>query len=333
MTTPLERETELRASLAAIAAKIDPTATGVGALTRLSGGATQEIWRFALQSPAGDTDLILRRAPGGDRISGAGVGLAVEARLLAAAATRRVPVPAAPYVLSPEDGLGEGFVMTFVEGETLGGRIVKSDALATARESLARDCGVILARIHAIDPAEFPSLPVQTPGDLVEQWRDAYRTGSVARPVFEFAFRWLAEHAPPAPDHPRLVHGDFRNGNLMIGPDGVRAVLDWELAHVGDPMEDLGWLCVNSWRFGRSDKPVGGFGDYEDLYAGYEAAGGAPVDRAAARWWEVLGTIRWGVICANGLDTFQTVDPTIERAMIARRASETEIDLLTLLAN
>lgn len=333
MTTPLESETRLRAALSAIADRIDPVATGVGALARLSGGATQEIWRFGLQTPSGETDMILRRAPGGDRLSGAGVGLAVEARLLAAAAARHVPVPAAPYVLVPEDGLGEGFVMTFVEGETLGGRIVKSDAFATARESLARDCGAILAQIHSIDPEAFPSLPVQTPSDLIDQWRDAYRDGTVARPVFEFAFRWLEEHAPPPPDRPRLVHGDFRNGNLMIGPDGVRAVLDWELAHIGDPMEDLGWLCVNSWRFGRTDRPVGGFGDYEDLFDGYEKAGGVTVNRAAAKWWEVLGTIRWGVICADGLETFQTVDPTIERAMIARRASETEIDLLRLLAN
>ena len=69
------------------------------------------------------------------------------------------------------------------------------------------------------------------------------------------------------------MHGDFRHGNLIIGPDGVRAVLDWELAHLGDPMEDLGWICVNSWRFGEIDKPVGGFGTREELFAGYEAAG------------------------------------------------------------
>ena len=321
----------LRSTLQALAPAIVPGAGEVLALERLSGGATQEIWRFELSTKAGPRSLILRRAPGGDRISGAGVGLAVEARLIAAADRLGVPVPSALYVLQPADGLGEGFVMDFVEGETLGGRIVRAELFADARQRLAHDCGKILARIHALDPFDFPSLPVQAPIDLVEQWRASYRSGAVARPVFELAFRWLADNAPAPPPRPCVVHGDFRNGNLMIGPDGVRAVLDWELAHVGDPMEDLGWLCVNSWRFGAIDKPVGGFGDYDDLYRGYEAAGGAPVDRAAIRWWEMLGTIRWGVICANGLETFRTVDPTIERAMIARRTSETEIDLLRLL--
>lgn len=129
------------------------------------------------------------------------------------------------------------------------------------------------------------------------------------------------------------MHGDFRNGNLMIGPEGVRAVLDWELAHIGDPMEDLGWLCVNSWRFGRIDKPVGGFGDYAELYAGYEAAGGPPVNRAMAKWWEMFGTLRWGVMCTGSLAAFRSVDASVERAMIARRTSETEIDLLRLMAN
>jgi aminoglycoside phosphotransferase (APT) family kinase protein len=112
----------------------------------------------------------------------------------------------------------------------------------------------------------------------------------------------------------------------------VRAVLDWELAHAGDPMEDLGWICVNSWRFGAIDNPVGGFGSREDLYAGYEAAGGAPVDLKRAHFWEVLGTLRWGVICTmSGIALREGAATGLERAMIARRASETELDLLNLL--
>lgn len=127
------------------------------------------------------------------------------------------------------------------------------------------------------------------------------------------------------------MHGDFRNGNLLIGADGVNAVLDWELAHLGDPMEDLGWICVNSWRFGAIDKPVGGFGEREDLYAGYEAAGGA-LDRARAHFWEVLGTLRWGVMCTMSGMLLRGEGPfAIERPMIARRASETELDLLDLM--
>ena len=113
---------------------------------------------------------------------------------------------------------------------------------------------------------------------MIDQWRNAYHMTNWPRPVISLAFRWLDDHCPPPPARPCVVHGDFRHGTLIIGPDGVRAVLDWELAHIGDPMEDLGWICVNAWRFGVVDKPVGGFGSREDLWAGYEAAGGPPVD-------------------------------------------------------
>jgi aminoglycoside phosphotransferase (APT) family kinase protein len=306
---------------------------GVAEVTRLSAGATQEIWRFTLIGADGaPTPLILRRAPGGDRVAETAVGLEVEARLIGAAAAVGVPVPSVPCVLAPNDGLGRGFIMGFVEGETLGGRIAKGDAIAPARPFLARQCGEVLARIHTIDPDQFPMLRRQSTPELVAQYKDSYRATDWPRPVFELAFRWLEDNCPPPPEHPRLVHGDFRNGNLMVGPDGVRAVLDWEIAHVADPMEDLGWICTAPWRFNVIDKPVGGFGLREDLWAGYEAAGGAPVNRAHARWWEVYGSMRWGVMCASMTNTFRTVDPNVERAVIARRSSENELDLMRLLA-
>lgn len=305
---------------------------GVAGVARMSAGATQEIWRFTLLKDGGETPLVLRRAPGGDRVSDGGVGLETEAALIGAAGAAGVPVPAVPYVLSPADGLGHGFLMGFVEGETLGGRIARSQALAGARVGLARQCGEILARLHAVDPTVFPTLRRAGAAELLEQYLETYRATDLPRPVFEMTFRWLEAHCPPPPVRPRLVHGDFRNGNMMIGPDGVRAVLDWELAHIGDPMADLGWICVNSWRFGVADKPVGGFGLREELWAGYEAAGGEPVDRAHVRWWEVFGSLRWGVMCAAMTGSFRSADPSVERAVIARRASETEVDLMTLLA-
>jgi hypothetical protein len=80
------------------------------------------------------------------------------------------------------------------------------------------------------------------------------------------------------------------------------------------------------------DKVVGGFGDLADLIAGYNQAGGAPIRSESCKWWEVFGTLRWGVMCATMTRAFRTTDPTVERAAIARRASETEIDLLRLLA-
>ena len=129
----------------------------------------------------------------------------------------------------------------------------------------------------------------------------------------------------------RLVHGDFRNGNLIIGTDGVRAVLDWELAHLGDPMEDLGWICTNSWRFGSIDLPVGGFGEREDLFRGYEEAGGV-VDPGRVHFWEVFGSLKWGIMCMSMYSVYRSgADRSVERAAIGRRSSEAEIDLMNLL--
>jgi aminoglycoside phosphotransferase (APT) family kinase protein len=219
--------------------------------------------------------------------------------------------------------------MAFVEGEALGQRIVRGDKFAAIRPRLARQCGEILARIHALPRP--PALPQQQAAEIVAALERQHRLEGWARPVFELAFRWLRENLPTSAEA-AVVHGDFRTGNLLIGEDGVRAVLDWELAHAGDPMEDLGWICVNSWRFGAIDNPVGGFGSREDLYAGYEDAGGGSVDRKRARFWEVLGTLRWGVICTmSGVALRAGAATGIERHVIARRASETELDLLNLL--
>jgi aminoglycoside phosphotransferase (APT) family kinase protein len=127
-----------------------------------------------------------------------------------------------------------------------------------------------------------------------------------------------------------LVHGDFRIGNMLFGEDGLRAVLDWELAHVGDPMEDLGFICVRSCRFGGS-KPVGGIGEREEFFAAYEAAGGGAVDPERVRWWEVFGNLRWGVICLSQARTYlDGVSNSVELASIGRRTAETEWELLSL---
>ena len=311
-----------------------PASTGVAKVQRLTAGATQEIWRFELVQDGLETPLILRRSPGGLRrvASSANVGLEDEAALLKLAAKAEAPVPKVRHVLTPEDGLGQGFIMEFVAGETLGGRIVRDPRFADVRPRLARQCGEILAAIHRIPVDEAPALRHSSAAELVDQWRASYEATDWPRPVFEIAFAWLDAHLPPPPKRPRLVHGDFRNGNLIFAPEkGVVAVLDWELAHVGDPMEDLGWICANPWRFGQVDKPVGGFGEREDLWAGYEAAGGAPVDRAHAHFWEVFGSLRWGVMCAGMIPAFRAGE-SVERGVIARRASENEVDLMRLLA-
>lgn len=305
----------------------------IAALKRLSGGASQETWSFDGIGSAGTTPLVLRRAPGGIRVerSGTAVALETEAKAIRLAAKAGVPVPPVPYVFADGDGLGPGYLMGRVEGETIARKILRDAAFAEARPKLARQCGRILARIHSIDPKEIPELKTIDAAGEMEQYRALYDTYDHPHPVFEVAFKWLERRLPELP-RLNLVHGDFRNGNLMIGPDGVRAVLDWELVHIGDPAADLGWLCVNSWRFGESQNVVGGFGSVDELLAGYAEAGGKDMTAARVRFWEIFGTLKWGIMCMTMYQAFaKGMDRTVERAAIGRRSSETEIDLVNLL--
>src|SRR5690606_5576954 len=213
---------------------------------------------------------------------------------------------------------GDWLVVERVEGETIPRRILRDDDFAAARPKLAAQCGDALARIHAIPPASVPGL---AGGDQLDQLRRTLDGLGDPHPALELGFRWLERHRPP-PTAATVVHGDFRNGNLVVGPDGLRAVLDWELAHLGDPLEDLGWLCVRAWRFGAAPR-VGGFGTVDELVGAYEATAGRTVDRDALHWWEVLGTLKWGIICMLQAAThLQGVVRSIELAAIGRRVCE-----------
>jgi aminoglycoside phosphotransferase (APT) family kinase protein len=314
----------------------DPTALArvlgggrVEHLHRLSGGASRETWSFDLVGEGAPQGFVLRRDPGAH----AGwLERATEYRLLEAAAAGGVPVPRVRAQLGPDDGLGHGFVMERVEGETIPRRILRDDFCAPARPLLAAQCGTIAARIHAVDIAELPKLPRQGAGKQIEQYTAMLEAFDEPHPAFELGLRWLADNAPPEPSPPVLVHGDFRNGNFIVGPDGIRSVLDWELAHLGHPVEDLGWLCVKSWRFGVVDKVVGGFGDVAPLLDAYAAESGTRVTEEELRYWIVFGTLRWGVITIQQCFTHLTgMVRSVELATLGRRVAEVEWDLLRLL--
>jgi aminoglycoside phosphotransferase (APT) family kinase protein len=308
-------------------------AARVVGLERLSGGASQELWSFDVETGAGGRlPLILRRNPGGSVQREGAAGMETEARLIELARAAGAPAPEVAHVLAPSDGLGRGYVMARVPGETLARRLLRDPEYAEARPKLARQLGEAAARIHAIDVAAAGELRVGSVAQSLAGNYASYLANGARRPVVEWAFQWLRAHQPAEAPAPSVIHGDMRNGNIMVGPDGLRAVLDWEVVRLGDPMEDLGWLCVTSWRFGEVDKPVGGFGPREELFAGYETVTGRPVDAERVRWWEVMGTLRWGMSCSMMAREFQGGDRSVEKAAIGRRASETEIDLLAILA-
>ena len=324
---------------AALAEVLTTRVAGVQSLVsceRLSGGASQETYRLVVATDQGDQRLCMRRAPGGERVETLGVnpGLAVEARLMQLAREAGVPEPDVKYVLEEGDGLGEGFIMEWLDGEALGARIVRAPELDGIRPELSRLCGEALARIHAIDVKATgldKVLHEVTPELYVEQTWERYKAFETSQPMIDYAGRWLLDNLPEGFDY-TLVHNDFRNGNIMFSPEGIVAVLDWELAHIGDPMRDLGWICTNSWRFGRTDLPVGGFGSYEDLFEGYERVSGTPVDRDRVKFWEVFGSFWWAVGCLGMAEHYRNgPDKTVERPAIGRRSSECQVDCVNLL--
>ncbi len=322
-------EEDLGTSLAAVLAPALGDAVTVEGLRRLSGGASRETWAFRARPAEGPTvPLILQRErPGGART---GSGMASEAALLRAAADQGVPVP--EVLVTDADPAGEALgrpfmVVRHVEGETIPRKLLRDEEFAEARPVLARQLGEVLARIHRIPTDAVPGLEEQ---DQVVQFRELLDGFGQPHPAFELGFRWLEAHRPPS-TATAVVHGDFRTGNFIVGPEGLRAVLDWEIAHLGDPMEDLGWLCTKAWRFG-SPHPVGGFGPFEELFAAYEEHAGTPVDPQVVRWWQTLGTLKWGIMCIIQAATHLSgAVRSVELAAIGRRVCEQEHDLLLLL--
>jgi aminoglycoside phosphotransferase (APT) family kinase protein len=238
---------------------------------------------------------------------------------------------AVPEVLVDDDGtlLGTaGLVMARVPGETLAPRILRDDTYANARSVLVADLGRFLAGFHAIVTSEVPGA-VEV--DSVDAYWRTYEQLDDRSITFDKAYAWLVEHQP-ARTATTLVHGDLRLGNVIVDKDGLAAAIDWELVHVGDPVEDLAWLCVKAWRFG-APLEVGGLGTIEQLIAAYEGAGGRPVDRDVFHWWLVAKTLQWGIGCMGQASVHLTgAVRSVELAAIGRRVAEQEWDLVELLA-
>lgn len=327
---------EFEQRLSEVLARAIPDFEALQSAERLSGGASQETYRLQVQAGGNLQTLAMRRAPGGEIVepTPGHPGLAVEAKLMQCAAAAGVPEPEVYHVLAPQDGLGDGFIMQWLDGVALGARVVRSPELEQIRPKLAYLCGEALGRIHSIDLQStglHADLDVIAPADYVEQTWQRYRDFPTAQPMIDYAGRWLLENMP-SDFTPALVHNDFRNGNIMFSESGIVAVLDWEVAHIGDPMRDLGWICTNSWRFGRTDLPVGGFGSYADLFAGYEASSGQRVDPERVKFWEVFGSFWWAIGCLGMAEHYRTgPDKTVERPAIGRRSSECQVDCVNLL--
>jgi aminoglycoside phosphotransferase (APT) family kinase protein len=250
-----------------------------------------------------------------------------DARLMIAAVKAGVPAPRVRAIFSEADGVDVGWVTERIEGETLMPRILREERYAGARKIMAAQCGEILAAIHKIDLAEVPFLKYLSAARQIESYQLTADMLGLRLPALELTLRWAKENLPVNPRH-TVVHGDYRAGNFIVGDEGVRCILDWEGAQSGDPMQDMGWLCVKTWRFGGRN-PVGGFGRREDLFATYEKASGHRVDPLHVRFWEAFGSTRWAIASLRlGTRGIEEID--IERSTIGRRIEEPLWDFLTL---
>jgi aminoglycoside phosphotransferase (APT) family kinase protein len=320
---------ELAAGVAEVLAESIGGRAPMVELSRIPGGASRETWLVE----AGERRYVLRRDPPGSESL---VPIGGEFALVGAAAGAGVPVPK-PLAFEPYGGrfATAGMLMAEVDGTSVAPRILRKPVYESAREALPGQLAEALARVHAIEPASVEGVLPGAPPDpalaQVEEWEHQLDRIGEPLPAVELGLRWLRANAP-APVEATLVHGDFRLGNFIVDEGGLAAVIDWELAHLGDPAEDVGWLCIRSWRFGNDDRPVAGVGDLDAFLAAYEAAGGEPLDRERIRFWEAFGNVKWAVICARQAhDHLTGVRRSHELASLGRRICEPEWDLIQLI--
>lgn len=312
----------------------------VRSLRLLAGGASRAALAFDLAVPAGPwagtTACVLRLDLGG-KIYEISLGRVEEASVLRLARDGGVPVPRVYWASADASILGRPFVvMERVDGETIGRRLVQLPELADARRKLPAQMGRALGIIHRLDTSQLaflprPAGPSPARAALARSRQELDKIGG-AHPGLEAGWAWLERQAPAASETV-LVHGDFRLGNLIVGRDGLHAVIDWEFTCVGDPHEDLAWPFVRDWRFGVDHLRFAGISDGESFLAAYEAECGRAVDRRSLAYWEILGNFRWALGCLTQAHRHLSgVEPSVELASLGRRSAEMELEMLDLIS-
>ncbi|WP_287446685.1 phosphotransferase [Altererythrobacter sp.] len=293
-------------------------------LARLTGGATMESWKF---STSGE-DYVLRRAPSLEFIAERPMSHAGEAAVIEAARKAGVTAPEVLTVLEESDGIGSGFIMRALPGTPNPKEILAMEGAGTILREAARD----LARIHSLKREDLPAdVPVMDYRAAIADLRAQFEEAGGDRPIIALGLKWLEDNCPD-PCEPVLNHGDYRMGNILAEGGHLTGVLDWELAHFGDPHEDLAFGCMAVWRFARYDRPALGLGSLEDYFAAYEAESGRTVDRERFRYWLIHRTVWWAMGCLRCAKVWRDgSDRMLERVVISRRTSEQELDLLMLL--
>jgi aminoglycoside phosphotransferase (APT) family kinase protein len=308
------------------------SAWAIAELARVSYGASQETWSFAAVKGAEQRPLILRRPPPIDPEVGELARLMSPGREHEVAALRvlhkaGLAVPEVFFELAPEDGLGPGFVMARLSGLANTLQILKDPDSGPDHTELAAAIGDFRGQMDAVPTEELSALRRQDAATMIADLQEILDGLDIVHPGVEYWFSWLAEHMP-APSPLKLAHGDYRLANFMVDRDGLTGVFDWELVHLGESGQDLGWVTIRSWRFNRPDLPAAGLAPREVLYDAYRAAGGRDFDGDEIRFWEVLANVKWAVVCLyQGALFVRGIVPGLEFGAIGRRVTEPLYDL------
>ncbi|WP_024805820.1 phosphotransferase family protein [Nocardia sp. BMG51109] len=319
------------AGLAEVLAETFGRPVEVAGLELLSGGARRRNVAFTADIEGeGPRRLVATIVPPAVEL----MPVAAEAAVRELARANGVPVPEVVATCTDTARIGEPFVISaHVDGETVPRKVLRLIEAAGNAETVTRRWGEAMGRLHTVDPDDAPeAVPASGADPAADQLAQAERGVRALladRPVFAMALRWLERRLPGPPERKALLHTDTRNGNIIVGTDGLRAVLDWEGSQrFGDPMRDVAWPALRMWRFREDAREFGGFADRDAFVRGYEAAGGR-FDLDRFRWWKVMGTLAWGVGLAG--QAAAHLDGTVRDIVMAasgRRVSEIEWDLL-----
>ncbi|MCK9519568.1 MAG: phosphotransferase family protein [Dehalococcoidia bacterium] len=306
---------------------------------KLAGGAVHDSWAVDATVDGVRHELVVRATPPG-RVDHEKTRREFEVLRVAFSRGIRCPEP----IAVGESETGEDYLlMTRVRGDTNPRQLLTGDAYAEARRVIIQQLAEDLARIHEITPDDVAAAPGMRGPEAGEdalaysrrQVEASYRADLLnPHPAVEWAFRWLDRQIATLPKtgkEPCVVHGDFRIGNMLYDEQGLTSVLDWEGTHIGEPEEDLAWLCTRVWRFGKNELEAGGVAPREEWIQAYEKAAGRAISRDRVAAWEVLQNIRWCQITM--MQARVHLDGNMvshELAAIGRRTAETELEVLRL---
>lgn len=326
---------EARSKLTAFIGKAAGQPCNVERAVPLTGGASRDMWLIDASLGTGYARMVLRRDLLTSMIATA-LSREHEFILMQAAHKAGIRVARPRWLCADGNVLGSPFfLMDYVQGVAIGRKVVTAPELIYARGVLPDQLASELAKIHQLDTSELnflsrPSAGKSPAQDAIAQTYGILDELGVHNPALEFALRWAEKHLPE-PAALTLVHGDFRVGNLIVNAEGLAAIADWEFAHVGDPDEELGYLCMRDWRFGGVQR-VGGICDRATFLTAYEGYSERSVNRAAVDFWEILGNIRWGVICLSQANRHLSgLEPSVELASLGRRSAEMQMEALRLI--